>query len=146
MQAQCTLINFLVTRDGLEDQLLAAVVAKERPDLETLKVLLTERWKVWQECWGDPLTPMETRWFKVKLWIYCPKHLLHTNRAHTGKTQQFLHHVALISNASSQMNKPIAMVVHFRVVLLQECPVPHPELPLSFPSSAPHAEPQQFRA
>lgn len=38
MQAQCTLINFLVTRDGLEDQLLAAVVAKERPDLELLKV------------------------------------------------------------------------------------------------------------
>lgn len=38
MQAQCTLINFLVTRDGLEDQLLAAVVAKERPDLEQLKV------------------------------------------------------------------------------------------------------------
>lgn len=38
VQAQCTLINFLVTREGLEDQLLAAVVAKERPDLETLKV------------------------------------------------------------------------------------------------------------
>lgn len=38
MQAQCTLINFLVTRDGLEDQLLATVVAKERPDLEQLKV------------------------------------------------------------------------------------------------------------
>ncbi|XP_043570859.1 dynein axonemal heavy chain 17-like [Chiloscyllium plagiosum] len=41
MQAQCTLINFLVTRDGLEDQLLAAVVAKERPDLEELKARLT---------------------------------------------------------------------------------------------------------
>ncbi|XP_062330264.1 dynein axonemal heavy chain 17-like [Osmerus eperlanus] len=41
MQAQCTLINFLVTRDGLEDQLLAAVVAKERPDLEELKAELT---------------------------------------------------------------------------------------------------------
>ncbi|XP_076154706.1 dynein axonemal heavy chain 17-like isoform X2 [Alosa pseudoharengus] len=41
MQAQCTLINFLVTRDGLEDQLLAAVVAKERPDLEKLKAELT---------------------------------------------------------------------------------------------------------
>ncbi|MBN3282111.1 DYH17 protein, partial [Polyodon spathula] len=41
MQAQCTLINFLVTRDGLEDQLLAAVVAKERPDLEELKAQLT---------------------------------------------------------------------------------------------------------
>uniref|UniRef100_A0A8C9NDF6 Dynein axonemal heavy chain 17 n=1 Tax=Serinus canaria TaxID=9135 RepID=A0A8C9NDF6_SERCA len=34
VQAQCTLINFLVTREGLEDQLLAAVVARERPDLE----------------------------------------------------------------------------------------------------------------
>ncbi|NWU29126.1 DYH17 protein, partial [Dyaphorophyia castanea] len=36
VQAQCTLINFLVTREGLEDQLLAAVVARERPDLEAL--------------------------------------------------------------------------------------------------------------
>nr|XP_033816070.1 dynein heavy chain 17, axonemal isoform X1 [Geotrypetes seraphini] len=43
MQAQCTLINFLVTRDGLEDQLLAAVVAKERPDLEELKANLTKQ-------------------------------------------------------------------------------------------------------
>ncbi|XP_021270931.1 dynein heavy chain 17, axonemal [Numida meleagris] len=42
MQAQCTLINFLVTREGLEDQLLAAVVAKERPDLEALKANLTK--------------------------------------------------------------------------------------------------------
>lgn len=38
LQAQCTLINFTVTRDGLEDQLLAAVVNMERPDLEELKV------------------------------------------------------------------------------------------------------------
>ncbi|XP_043925655.1 dynein axonemal heavy chain 17-like [Protopterus annectens] len=43
MQAQCTLINFLVTRDGLEDQLQAAVVAKERPDLEELKASLTKQ-------------------------------------------------------------------------------------------------------
>ncbi|XP_035168476.1 LOW QUALITY PROTEIN: dynein heavy chain 17, axonemal [Oxyura jamaicensis] len=42
MQAQCTLINFLVTREGLEEQLLAAVVAKERPDLEELKANLTK--------------------------------------------------------------------------------------------------------
>ncbi|NXU59271.1 DYH17 protein, partial [Turnix velox] len=42
VQAQCTLINFLVTREGLEDQLLAAVVAKERPDLETQKANLTK--------------------------------------------------------------------------------------------------------
>jgi dynein heavy chain len=41
MQAQTTLINFTVTRDGLEDQILADVVAKERPDLEKLKAQLT---------------------------------------------------------------------------------------------------------
>lgn len=38
IQAQTTLINFTVTRDGLEDQLLAQVVNQERPDLEQLKV------------------------------------------------------------------------------------------------------------
>jgi dynein heavy chain len=32
--AQCTLINFIATERGLEDQLLAKVVGKERPDLE----------------------------------------------------------------------------------------------------------------
>lgn len=42
LQAQCTLINFTVTRDGLEDQLLAAVVSMERPDLEQLKVRKSE--------------------------------------------------------------------------------------------------------
>ena len=41
MQAQCTLINFSVTRDGLEDQLLAEVVRAERPDLEETKAALT---------------------------------------------------------------------------------------------------------
>ena len=40
MQAQTTLINFTVTREGLEDQLLADVVRKERPDLEETKVLI----------------------------------------------------------------------------------------------------------
>ena len=39
IQAQATLINFTVTKDGLEDQLLAEVVARERPDLEKTKVL-----------------------------------------------------------------------------------------------------------
>ena len=38
MQAQTTLINFTVTKDGLEEQLLAEVVKVERPDLEALKV------------------------------------------------------------------------------------------------------------
>jgi len=43
MQAQTTLINFTVTREGLEDQLLANVVAKERPDLEETKAELTQQ-------------------------------------------------------------------------------------------------------
>nr|XP_006007896.1 PREDICTED: dynein heavy chain 11, axonemal [Latimeria chalumnae] len=43
MQAQTTLINFTVTRDGLEDQLLAEVVSTERPDLEKLKLDLTKQ-------------------------------------------------------------------------------------------------------
>ena len=41
MQAQTTLINFTVTRDGLEDQLLAEVLKVERPDLESQKSQLT---------------------------------------------------------------------------------------------------------
>ena len=34
IQAQCTLINFIATESGLEDQLLARVVQEERPDKE----------------------------------------------------------------------------------------------------------------
>ncbi|KAM7359981.1 dynein beta chain, ciliary isoform 2-T2 [Cochliomyia hominivorax] len=41
MQAQTTLINFTVTQDGLEEQLLAEVVKIERPDLEEMKTQLT---------------------------------------------------------------------------------------------------------
>uniref|UniRef100_A0A6I8NYC7 Dynein axonemal heavy chain 11 n=1 Tax=Ornithorhynchus anatinus TaxID=9258 RepID=A0A6I8NYC7_ORNAN len=37
VQAQTTLLNFTVTGDGLEDQLLAEVVSVDRPDLEKLK-------------------------------------------------------------------------------------------------------------
>jgi len=32
--AQCTLINFIVTEEGLQDQLLASVVNREKPELE----------------------------------------------------------------------------------------------------------------
>lgn len=35
--AQCTIINFIVTESGLEDQLLALVVQEEKPDLELTK-------------------------------------------------------------------------------------------------------------
>eukprot|EP00891_Asterochloris_glomerata_P001316 jgi/Astpho2/1316/Aster-06188 len=40
IQAETTLINFTVTESGLEDQLLALVVNKERPDLEETKTHL----------------------------------------------------------------------------------------------------------
>ncbi|CAG0895270.1 unnamed protein product, partial [Cyprideis torosa] len=43
LQAQTTLINFTVTRDGLEDQLLARVVTAERPDLERQRATLTKQ-------------------------------------------------------------------------------------------------------
>ncbi|EDV94005.1 GH23823, partial [Drosophila grimshawi] len=43
MQAQTTLINFTVTRDGLEDQLLAEVVKVERPDLESMRNRLNQQ-------------------------------------------------------------------------------------------------------
>lgn len=36
-----TLLNFFVTPEGLEDQLLGNVVATERPDLAELKAQLT---------------------------------------------------------------------------------------------------------
>ena len=41
--AQCTIINFIVTEQGLEDQLLALVVKSEKPELEATKEQLTEQ-------------------------------------------------------------------------------------------------------
>jgi dynein heavy chain len=43
IQAETTLINFMVTEDGLEDQLLATVVALERSDLEKEKARLLQQ-------------------------------------------------------------------------------------------------------
>ena len=41
--AQCTIINFIVTESGLEDQLLAMVVKIEKPDLEQTKEELVNK-------------------------------------------------------------------------------------------------------
>jgi dynein heavy chain len=41
IQAECTIINFTVTEDGLEDQILFLVVRLERPDLAKRKTELT---------------------------------------------------------------------------------------------------------
>ena len=43
VQAECTLVNFTVTEAGLEDQLLALVVKKERPDLAEERAQLVEQ-------------------------------------------------------------------------------------------------------
>lgn len=43
IQAETQLINFMVTEDGLEEQLLALVVKKERPDLEEQKAQLIKQ-------------------------------------------------------------------------------------------------------
>lgn len=37
MAVKVTLVNFMITNAGLEDQLLGITVAKERPDLESEK-------------------------------------------------------------------------------------------------------------
>ena len=42
-QAQTTLINFTVTEEGLEDQLLADVVGVERADLEKKQELIQQQ-------------------------------------------------------------------------------------------------------
>jgi dynein heavy chain len=41
--AQCTIINFIVTESGLEDQLLAMVVKSEKPELEETKQELVRK-------------------------------------------------------------------------------------------------------
>lgn len=41
--AQCTLVNFTVTPEGLEEQFLAMIVNAEQPDLETAKQALTRK-------------------------------------------------------------------------------------------------------
>ena len=43
VQAECTLVNFTITRAGLEEQLLHATVAKERPDLARQSVTLVQQ-------------------------------------------------------------------------------------------------------
>jgi dynein heavy chain len=43
IQAECTIINFTVTENGLEDQLLSLVVKKERPDLAATKEQLVQQ-------------------------------------------------------------------------------------------------------
>lgn len=40
LHLQVTLLNFMITSEGMQDQLLGIVVARERPDLEEEKQAL----------------------------------------------------------------------------------------------------------
>jgi dynein heavy chain len=46
--ANCTLINFIVTRSGLEDQLLAVIVSEEEPALEKTKIELVQAFNTYK--------------------------------------------------------------------------------------------------
>eukprot|EP00601_Ochromonadales_sp_CCMP2298_P009433 CAMPEP_0173264512 /NCGR_PEP_ID=MMETSP1142-20121109/28018_1 /TAXON_ID=483371 /ORGANISM="non described non described, Strain CCMP2298" /LENGTH=2531 /DNA_ID=CAMNT_0014200063 /DNA_START=20 /DNA_END=7615 /DNA_ORIENTATION=+ len=46
--AQCTIINFIVTRKGLEDQLLATIVSEEQPELEHTKNALVQAFNTYK--------------------------------------------------------------------------------------------------
>lgn len=54
--AQCTIINFIVTENGLEDQLLAMVVRVEKPDIEASKEELVNK----QNAYMIELAKLET--------------------------------------------------------------------------------------
>jgi hypothetical protein len=43
-----TLLNFMITLDGLSDQLLGVTVAQERPDLEAQRQQLVRSWGAWR--------------------------------------------------------------------------------------------------
>ena len=63
--AQTTLINFTVTETGLEDQLLAAVVQLERPDLEEKRAELMRQQNDFTKTLKEPhLTLSQSRTWK----------------------------------------------------------------------------------
>ena len=85
LNAQTTLINFMVTPEGLEDQLLAVVVNKERPDLERSRVTLLRSM-------NQMTIDLET----------CEENLLQALAQATG---DILENVALVENLESTKKK-----------------------------------------
>jgi hypothetical protein len=53
--SQVTLLNFMITLDGLADQLLGVVVTQERPDLEAQRQQLVSGWQGAEAEGGGPL-------------------------------------------------------------------------------------------
>ena len=93
IQAECALINFTVTEQGLEDQLLALVVKKERPDLAQQKEELIQ----------------QQNEFKIKL------KQLETNLLHQLTTAEgdILENITLIENLES--SKKISIEIQEKV-------------------------------
>lgn len=50
VQAETTIVNFMVTPTGLEDQLLAVVIKTERPDLAAHKAALLQQQNQFKAC------------------------------------------------------------------------------------------------
>lgn len=93
IQAECALINFTVTEAGLEDQLLALVVRKERPDLAQQKEELIQ----------------QQNEFKIKL-KQLEKNLLHQLTTAEG---DILENITLIENLES--SKKISIEIQEKV-------------------------------
>ena len=93
IQAECCLINFTVTEAGLEDQLLALVVRKERPDLAQQKEELIQ----------------QQNEFKIKL-SQLEKDLLHQLTTAEG---DILENITLIENLES--SKKISIEIQEKV-------------------------------
>jgi dynein heavy chain len=93
IQAECALINFTVTEQGLEDQLLALVVRKERPDLAQQKEELIQ----------------QQNEFKIKL-KQLEKNLLHQLTTAEG---DILENITLIENLES--SKKISIEIQEKV-------------------------------
>ncbi|CAD2219679.1 dynein heavy chain [Angomonas deanei] len=85
VNAQTTIINFMVTETGLEDQLLAVVVSQERPDLEKKR--------------GALLRQMNTMTIELQK---CEDGLLYEL---TNATGDILENVALIENLENTKKK-----------------------------------------
>ncbi|KEG12669.1 dynein heavy chain [Trypanosoma grayi] len=93
VNAQTTLINFMVTEVGLEDQLLAVVVNQERPDLEKKR--------------GTLLRQMNTMTIELQK---CEDGLLYEL---TNATGDILENVALIENLENTKKKAKEINISF---------------------------------
>lgn len=101
IQAECTLINFTVTEDGLEDQLLALVVKKERPDLAKASEELIQ----------------QQNEFKIKLKTL-EKDLLHKLTTAEG---DILENIELIENL--EYSKKLSIEINEKVAVAKETEV-----------------------